>query len=148
MALTVPPESNVAKYSGQPTLEGLQARIAQQERNKGVVYNFYQNVIARRDVAAINSYVNGYIQHDPRAADGVEGLDEFLKGLKPNSSAQIKRLVAEGDYVIAHLRISESPDGPFIAAIDMFRFEGDKIVEHWDVIQHVPESSRNNNSMF
>jgi predicted SnoaL-like aldol condensation-catalyzing enzyme len=45
-----------------------------------------------------------------------------------------------------HLTLISGKRGPALA--DFFRFEGDKVVEHWGVIQEIPDASANSNGMF
>ena len=72
----------------------------------------------------------------------------FLKEKFPNSRSEIKRAWAEGDYVILHVHSVREPGQRGRAIVDIFRLENGKIVEHWDVIQDVPEKSANDNTMF
>ncbi len=60
----------------------------------------------------------------------------------------IKRAVAEGDMVVTHSLLKTSPDDLGTAAADFFRLENGKVVEHWDVLQPVPESAANDQPMF
>lgn len=60
----------------------------------------------------------------------------------------IKRQIAEGDLVVLHNHLIPQPGARGLAVMDIFRLANDKIVEHWDVIQDVPEKSANNNGMF
>jgi predicted SnoaL-like aldol condensation-catalyzing enzyme len=59
-----------------------------------------------------------------------------------------KRLVAEGDLVVVHSHLVRKPGDRGMTVMDIFRLENGKIVEHWDVLQEVPESPANNNTMF
>jgi predicted SnoaL-like aldol condensation-catalyzing enzyme len=99
-------------------------------------------------------YINPdkYIQHSPGIANGLEALlqliDEFDRE-SPGYAVQVRRVVAEGDLCFAHCHYTfgaKDPRGKAIA--ELFRFEGELIVEHWDVIQDVPAHSRNGNGMF
>ena len=122
------------------------------EANKKMVVEFYNKAINEKDFEAARKYMGPkYIQHNPGAADGPEGLAEFLKFLKekfPNSKSEIKRVFAEGDYVILHVHAVREPGTRGNAIVDIFRLENGKIVEHWDVIQPIPEKAMNGNGMF
>ncbi len=85
------------------------------------------------------------------AADGPEGLKAFLGFLKekfPASKSEIKRVFAEGDYVILHVHAVREPGTRGSAIVDIFKLEQGKIVEHWDVVQPIPEKAANPNGMF
>jgi predicted SnoaL-like aldol condensation-catalyzing enzyme len=67
--------------------------------------------------------------------------------MNPVSSSEIKRIYADGDYVLVHH--SSQSNNTESAIIDLYRLNNSgKIVEHWDVIQQIPPSSANNNTMF
>ncbi len=71
-----------------------------------------------------------------------------MKARHPGKKVRFKRAVAEGDLAVLHCH-QEWPGGQDYAGIDIFRFDGNsKIVEHWDVLQIVPEKSANQNTMF
>ncbi|WP_417436768.1 nuclear transport factor 2 family protein [Idiomarina abyssalis] len=94
-----------------------------------------------------------YIQHNPTGKDGRQALlDGFAKYIsESNYTYVVKRIIAEGDLVVVHSQGFINPDDSNDrgeAVIDIFRVENDKIVEHWDVIQAVPETSANTNTMF
>jgi predicted SnoaL-like aldol condensation-catalyzing enzyme len=63
-------------------------------------------------------------------------------------SLNIKRAVAEGDLVVTHSLLKTSPEDRGTAVADFFRLEDSKIVEHWDVLQPIPESAANEHPMF
>ncbi|WP_058913581.1 ester cyclase [Entomohabitans teleogrylli] len=124
-----------------------------EQKNKENVVNFYNKALNDKDFAAARPYLGDeYIQHNPTAADGVEGFQrfiEFLKNKYPNSRSEIKRVLADGDYVILHVQTTGREPGVTKAIVDIFRLnKQNKIVEHWDVIQTVPEKAANNNGMF
>ena len=122
------------------------------KRNKETVKAFYQAAIIEKDFSKVRPLLGDrYIQHNPQIADGFEGLQGFLTYLArnfPGVTLQIKRLVAEDDYVVSHVHGIRVPGQPGASIIDIFRFENGKIVEHWDVAQTVPETAANSNSMF
>jgi predicted SnoaL-like aldol condensation-catalyzing enzyme len=87
----------------------------------------------------------------PPSPDGFEAFIQFVLGFVeqfPQLSLDIKRTVAEGDLVVTHSLIKTSPEDRGTAAADFFRLEDGKIVEHWDVLQPVPESAANDHPMF
>ena len=124
----------------------------QQEQNKRTVVEFYGKAINDKDFEAASKYLGSrYTQHNPNAADGPEGLKAFLAFLRekfPNSHSEIKRAFADGDYVILHVHAVREPGARGSAIVDIFKLENGKIVEHWDVVQPIPEKSANTNGMF
>lgn len=123
------------------------------EQNKSLVRSFYELAFNQhRPTEAVQKYIGSkYIQHNPFVPDGGEVFakyfEEFFKE-HPESKVEIKRILADGDLVILHLhsQISNADRGK--AVVDIFRVENDKIVEHWDAVQDIPESSANSNTMF
>ncbi len=129
-----------------------QALTPLEEANKAVVLAFYEAAINRKDADAALALVGPvYIQHNPRAPDGIDGLKGFLGFLKqtyPEGRGHIKRVVVQGDLVVLHVHSVPRPGELGSAIVDIFRVDNGKIVEHWDVIQPVPEKAANNNTMF
>jgi predicted SnoaL-like aldol condensation-catalyzing enzyme len=136
-------------FSARPALA---ADAAQLEANKKNVVEFYEKAINQKDFEAASRYLGGrYTQHNPTAPDGPEGLKGFLAFLKakfPGSHSEIKRVFADGDYVILHVHAIREPGTRGRAIVDIFKLENGKIVEHWDVAQDVPEKAANTNGMF
>ena len=128
------------------------AQSSQLEANKRVATEFYDAAINRKDFAAASQYLGSrYVQHNPTAADGAEGLRgfiDFLKARFPNQRGEIKRVIAEGDLVVLHVHSTRGDDTPGRAIVDIFRIENGKVVEHWDVIQDIPAQPANQNGMF
>ena len=122
------------------------------EANKKTVLEFYEAGLNKKDFEAAAKYFGPkYIQHNPGAPDGIEGFRGFLAFLRekfPNSKSEIKRVFAEGDYVILHVQAVREPGTRGRAIVDIFRLEDGKIVEHWDVAQDIPEKMPHNNGMF
>lgn len=122
------------------------------ESNKKAVLEFYELAINQKDFPAAEKYIGTqYIQHNPSAADGKEGLKQFLQYLRenlPEYHSDIVRNFAEGDYVILHVHNKPTPDSTGRAIVDIFRLANGKVVEHWDVSQAIPENPANDNTMF
>jgi predicted SnoaL-like aldol condensation-catalyzing enzyme len=128
-----------------------QAGNAKEEANKKKVVEFYEKALNQKDVAAVDKYLGPYRQHNPQAADGPDGLKGYigyLKSTAPNFKFEIKRVLADGDFVILHVHGIPEPGARGLAIVDIFRVDGERIVEHWDVIQEIPEKAANSNGMF
>lgn len=128
------------------------ATSTQLEKNKNTVTAFYEEVINNKDFNAASKYLGSrYTQHNPNAADGPQGLKQFIEFLQknyPNAHSEIKQVIAENDYVVLHVHSIREPGTRGRAIFDLFKLENGKIVEHWDAVQDIPEKSMNNNGMF
>lgn len=96
-------------------------------------------------------FAKKYIQHSPHVEDGREAvLALFAKRYRtrPETTTSIKRTASEGDLVWIHQHVRRSPADPGRAVVNIFRMEDGKFAEHWNVVQPVPEDSRNDNTMF
>jgi predicted SnoaL-like aldol condensation-catalyzing enzyme len=128
------------------------ALAADPETNKKIVIDFYDKALNQKDFeAAAKSFEPKYIQHNPNVPDGIEafkGLVTMLKEKFPKSRSEIKRVIADGDLVVLHVHSLREPGQRGRAIVDIFRLENGKIVEHWDVVQDIPEKAANDNTMF
>ncbi len=134
------------------TVPSVSRADAKEEANKKLVIEFYEKAINQKDFEAASKYFGSrYVQHNPNAPDGIEGFKAFLGFLRekfPQSKSEIRRAFAEGDYVIIHVHAVRTPGERGSAIVDIFKLEDGKIVEHWDVVQPIPEKAANTNTMF
>jgi len=125
---------------------------AQEETNRRLVLDMYARVLGPLDSSHMDEFfTSGYIQHNPTVVSGPEGLKGLLDRARvqsPHAEHRVKRVFADGDYVIAHVHVIINPGELGRAVVDIFRIQDGKIAEHWDVAQPVPESSANTNTMF
>jgi predicted SnoaL-like aldol condensation-catalyzing enzyme len=126
--------------------------VSQEERNRQLVLTFYDGVFNKHQVEKYASVVSDdYRQHNPEFPDGkssfVDFFTDFFKD-NPQSKVSILRSVANDDLVWLHLHTTNGLNDSGQAVVEIFRVKNGKIVEHWDVIQKVPEKARNKNTMF
>jgi predicted SnoaL-like aldol condensation-catalyzing enzyme len=119
--------------------------------NKELVLGFVNDVLINGKGDTLTNYIGDvYMQHNPNVADGLDGLGEFIGYLQQNNISfaykKIHNVVAEGNFVFTQ---SEGDfGGKATAFYDLFRVEDGLIVEHWDVVQEIPEKFAHDNGMF
>ena len=125
---------------------------AEAEQNRQVVLTFQEQFFNRHDLSAADRYVaESYVQHNPTVADGRRALVETFAKIfdkNPQAHSQIIRSAVDCDLVYVHLHSTANPADRGRAIVNIYRVNGGKITEHWDVIQAVPEQSTNINTMF
>lgn len=120
-----------------------------EEANKRLVASFLNLAFNGGELkAAMKLYVaDDYIQHNPLIPDGVQPvIDAFEAGKLPPLCYDIRFVLAQNDMVWTYSKVT-TPDG-IAAVVDLIRVRDGKMVEHWDVIQPVPEDAANDNGMF
>lgn len=128
------------------------ASNSKEAKNKAIAIEFYNRALNQKDWEKTRELIGDrYIQHNPAAVDGLEGIKNHIAMLKekfPQNHGELKHAIAEGDLVALHMHSKRTPESRGNAIVDIFRIEKGKVVEHWDVVQAVPEKSLNDNTMF
>ncbi|MFB4361791.1 ester cyclase [Pantoea sp. BS_8] len=138
-----------AGYAVQPK-EGRDLNV--EEANRALVINFYNQFFNQHKVTeAARVVADDYRQHNPGVPNGKAPLVNFFSDFlskNPQSKARIVRSATDGDLVWLHVHSTNGEHDRGQAVTDIFRVKNGKIVEHWDVIQAVPATSANTNTMF
>ena len=122
------------------------------DKNRKNAIEFYRMAYEGNPRKAVELFVGSdYIQHNPLVGDGNEPFIEYFERMAreyPEKTIEFVRSVAEGDLVALHTH-QVWPGNEEYVTMDFFRFDvSGKIVEHWDSMQQIPESSANNNTMY
>ena len=128
--------------------------MADLQKPKEVVLDFYRLALEQFEPKkAFERYATpDFVEHSADIAGGTrQAAITFLETLIRRFGApkwEIVRSAAEGDLVFLHVHVTPAPGERGVAIVEIFRVSSGKIVEHWDVIQPVPEKPGNANSMF
>jgi predicted SnoaL-like aldol condensation-catalyzing enzyme len=118
--------------------------VADTERNKQTVAHLFDAFRAGDTDAFDDLIVEDYKQHNPQAGNGLQAVKEFFAPVGP-VDVDVYRVIAEDDFVAVHSHYRTWN----MAGVDIFRFDDEgKIIEHWDVLQQVPETTASGNDMF
>jgi len=133
-----------------------QASESRADSNKALVMRFIQDAFVVHDVQRAGQLLRpDYVQHDPALADGRLAFVRFFTNFfrsRPKAHLVVKHVFVDGPYVIVHAYLAGAnlvpgPD-PQGASVDIFRIQGDRIAEHWGVIQLRPKVSANTHPFF
>jgi predicted SnoaL-like aldol condensation-catalyzing enzyme len=119
--------------------------------NKDIAISFLKNAatgnlaVAYRHVSSDFRHHNAYFKGDAESLKA--GMADAHKQF-PNTKIDVQRAIAEDDLVAVHSRVQHAPERPAIAVVHIFRFEGDRVAELWDVGMEVPQDSPNEHGAF
>jgi predicted SnoaL-like aldol condensation-catalyzing enzyme len=127
--------------------------LARPETNAEIAVGFLNLAFNDHDVeTAFTRYVGQpYRQHNPHAPDGADDSAAFLSRwitATPDLALRVHRVIADGEFVAVHSHLTLDTSDTGSAVVDIMRIVGGRIVEHWDVVQSVPENTAHDNGMF
>jgi predicted SnoaL-like aldol condensation-catalyzing enzyme len=116
----------------------------QTDANKETVRRLFDAFRAGDTDAFDDLIVDDYVQHNPQAGNGLQAVKDFFAPVGP-VDVDVHRVIADGDLIAVHSHYRTWG----MAGVDVFRLNADgKIIEHWDVLQQVPETTASGNDMF
>jgi predicted SnoaL-like aldol condensation-catalyzing enzyme len=122
------------------------------ENNKKTVLEFYSKGVGQKDFTVASAYLDpAFKHHNPIRSGGIEGIKAFLDMLRekhPNARFEIKRVFADGEYVIVHVHAMLDPGAKGTSIVDIYKLGNGRIVEHWDVRQDIPDNVTDLNGLF
>ena len=120
--------------------------------HKDAAMSFFRLVVAGKIREAYAAHVaQGMRHHNMAFAGDAASLEEAMEenhAKFPNKILEVKHLLEDGNFVAMHSHVRLKASEPGFAAVHLLRFDGDRIVEMWDIGQPVPENSPNKNGMF
>jgi predicted SnoaL-like aldol condensation-catalyzing enzyme len=122
------------------------------ETKKTIAVDFLQRAASGSVREAFASHVSAHFRHHNPFFSGdagslLEGMEKAARQ-NPDKRLMVQHTLEDGDFVAVHSHVRQRSDDPGAAVVHLFRFEGDRIVELWDVGQPVPPDAVNANGMF
>lgn len=141
--------AGAARADVAPPLSPREATIS----NKALVTEMFQKMFVEKQVDKYADlyFASDFIEHDPGSTNGTKALKAYFAAYEKNHPhwiITVKSIIADDDRVVVHFHWRDDPSNRGVAGVDIFRIANGRIVEHWDVIQPVPEKSANGNTMF
>ena len=135
------------------------ARTATEQKEVKAALRFFELVAAGKPKDAKDLFTTDCVTHNPYLGGGiavlldsiaaVQGPEASSSGMTSDMRMETKHVLADGDLVAVHTNIQSSSDkSKGFRQMHLFRFEGGKIAEYWDVTQVAPENSPNASRMF
>ena len=119
------------------------------DRNKELAVQGFREFAAGNYEVLRTLLHEDFVEHSP---DNPSGRDAFIEHIisAPVAKAELdlRRVIADDEHVVMHYRMTTPDDERGVAVVDIWRLVDDQIVEHWDVLQSVPDSVRTPNGMF
>ncbi|MCF5721866.1 ester cyclase [Pseudomonas syringae] len=126
--------------------------LGAEEQNRALVLKFYDQVFNQHHVETGTSVMaDNYKQHNPLVPDGKKPFVSYFTqrfSQFPEAKSRVIRSATQDDLVNLHVHSTQGPQDLGRAIVDIFRVKNGLIVEHWDVIQPVPDKAKNENTMF
>lgn len=148
LAVTLQPSAGYCRASS----ASIRVAPHQERRNRALVLRFCEAVYNERNYRiATELLAKDFIQHNPKIPTGRRAFIESYSGViahHPGLHSQIIRSVASGDLVWTHVRVTDASGAYQMALVNIFRIARGRIVEHWDVLQAVPNVAANSSTMF
>lgn len=121
-------------------------------KNKDTAVSFLEMASTGKADEAYSKFVGDeFKHHNPYFEGSAEALLAAMKEnaiQNPRKAIDVKRVIAEGEFVMVHFLVKHKPDELGAAVMQIFRFENGKIVEMWDLGQPIPEETPNQHGMF
>lgn len=147
-------QSATSAFAAESTAAPAEPGVHLEQRNAATIRRMYADVFGVGGAAHVGAYfARDFVQHDPAIAAGIPGLVAAVRlqdGQVPRPTVTLKHVLADGNLVAVHTHVSATPANEFTgrATAELYRLSDGLIVEHWAIVQDVPATSLNGNSMF
>ena len=126
--------------------------------HKSITIEFFKLLKAEKFKEGLRFFAADCKTHNPFVSGSMENLvdamivaNKDLREQNKESDFSVKRVLADQDFVVVHTELLNSKSEPGeggLRQVHLFRFEGDKIVEYWDITQQVLPNMPNASGAF